>query len=132
MSWVRPPSPAPYVYLGIIVEKETEGFSIAVEDVGPCKKRVAIVVPGEKIKGALEKRLQEVGSTANVPGFRKGRVPRSVLERHFRSKKRVAIVVPGEKIKGALEKRLQEVGSTANVPGFRKGRVPRSVLERHF
>src|SRR3989338_3336653 len=83
MSWVRPPSPAPYVYLGIIVEKETEGFSIAVEDVGPCKKRVAIEVPGEKIKGALEKRLQEVGSTANVPGFRKGREPRSALERHF-------------------------------------------------
>lgn len=65
------------------MEKETEGFSIAVEDVGPCKKRVAIEVPGEKIKGALEKRLQEVGSTANVPGFRRGRVPRSVLERHF-------------------------------------------------
>lgn len=65
------------------MEKETEGLSVTVEDVDTCKKRLAIEVPKDKIESALEKRFQEVRSMANVPGFRKGKVPKAVLERQF-------------------------------------------------
>ncbi|MCB7129695.1 MAG: trigger factor [Candidatus Brocadiales bacterium] len=62
---------------------KTEGLSITIEDVGPCKKRLDIEVPKEEIDGQLKKRFREVGATAKVSGFRKGKIPRSIIERQF-------------------------------------------------
>ncbi len=60
-----------------------EGLTVTIEDIGPCKKRLDIAVSKETIDGQYERRFQEVRATAKVPGFRKGKIPRSVIERQF-------------------------------------------------
>lgn len=56
---------------------------VTVEDAGPCKKKVVIEVPEESIKEAIDEQYKELGREAVLPGFRKGRAPRRLLEKRF-------------------------------------------------
>lgn len=65
-------------------EKEPEIPNIVtIEDAGPCKKKVIIEIPGEKIVNATDVQFNELRKDAIVPGFRKGRAPRRLLEKRF-------------------------------------------------
>ncbi|MDY0356646.1 MAG: trigger factor [Sedimentisphaerales bacterium] len=57
--------------------------TVTVEDAGPCKKKVSIEVPEESIKEAIDEQYKELGREAVLPGFRKGRAPRRLLEKRF-------------------------------------------------
>ncbi len=56
---------------------------VTVEDAGPCKKKVSIEVPEESIKEAIDEQYKELSRDAVLPGFRKGRAPRRLLEKRF-------------------------------------------------
>ncbi|MBN2317221.1 MAG: trigger factor family protein, partial [Sedimentisphaerales bacterium] len=56
---------------------------VTVEDAGPCKKKVVIEIPEAKIKKVTDEQYEELGKEAVVPGFRKGRAPRRLLEKRF-------------------------------------------------
>ena len=56
---------------------------VTVEDAGPCKKKIIIEVPEETIKEAIDDQYKELGHEAVLPGFRKGRAPRRLLEKRF-------------------------------------------------
>lgn len=56
---------------------------ITIEDAGPCKKKVIVEVPEESIKNALDEKYSDLHREAVVPGFRKGRAPRRLLEKRF-------------------------------------------------
>ena len=58
---------------------------VTVEDAGPCKKKVSIEIPAEKIQQALTAEYKELKLGAEVPGFRKGRAPMRLLEKKFGS-----------------------------------------------
>jgi trigger factor len=68
-------------------EKEAQTDTIKniinVEAAGPCKKKVSIEVPAEKISKALDEQYDQLRRDALVPGFRKGRAPRRLLEKRF-------------------------------------------------
>ena len=65
-------------------EKEPEIPNIVtIEDAGPCKKKVIIEIPREKIEKAADSQFEELRRDAIVPGFRKGRAPRRLLEKRF-------------------------------------------------
>jgi len=57
--------------------------TVAVEDLGPCLKRLRIEVPAEAVDQEIEAALETLASEAQLPGFRKGHVPRKLLERRF-------------------------------------------------
>jgi len=57
--------------------------TVTVEDAGPCKKKVVIEIPEASIKEAVDEQYTELGREAVVPGFRKGRAPRRLLEKRF-------------------------------------------------
>jgi trigger factor len=57
--------------------------NVIVEDVGPCKKHLKITIPKEDIEKKVEENYKRLAGSAAVPGFRKGRVPRKLLERRF-------------------------------------------------
>jgi trigger factor len=57
--------------------------NVIVEDVGPCKKHLKITIPKEEIEKKVEENYKRLASSAEVAGFRKGRVPRKLLERRF-------------------------------------------------
>jgi trigger factor len=56
---------------------------VTVEEAGPCKKKVIIEIPEAKIKKITDEQYGELGKEAVVPGFRKGRAPRRLLEKRF-------------------------------------------------
>jgi len=57
--------------------------TVRIEAAGPCKKKVSVEIPAESIKNATEKQYSSLGKDAEVPGFRKGRAPRRLLEKRF-------------------------------------------------
>jgi trigger factor len=56
---------------------------VDITDAGPCKKKISIEIPQEKITKVLDGQYKELGSQTVVPGFRKGRAPRRLLEKRF-------------------------------------------------
>lgn len=61
-------------------------MNIDIEEIGPCKKLLKIEVSKEQIEEEWQKQLNEVSRMANLPGFRKGKAPRQLLERKFSDK----------------------------------------------
>jgi len=57
--------------------------TVTIEEAGPCRKKVIIEIPEEKIKNATEEQYETLRKDALVPGFRKGRAPRRLLEKRF-------------------------------------------------
>ncbi|MEM7228846.1 MAG: trigger factor [Planctomycetota bacterium] len=58
---------------------------VKIEPVGPAKKRLTITVPGETISEKLEESLGTLMHESQLPGFRKGRAPRHLIEKRFGS-----------------------------------------------
>ena len=56
---------------------------VSVADAGPCKKKISVEIPAEKITKALDEQYKKLGMDTVVPGFRKGRAPRRLLEKRF-------------------------------------------------
>jgi trigger factor len=57
--------------------------TVTIEEAGPCRKKVIIEIPVEAIKKATDEQYETLRKEALVPGFRKGRAPRRLLERRF-------------------------------------------------
>jgi trigger factor len=64
-------------------EARTSKNTVTIEEAGPCKKKVVVEIPEESIKEAIDTQYTELGREAVVPGFRKGRAPRRLLEKRF-------------------------------------------------
>ncbi|GAN32094.1 MAG: trigger factor [Candidatus Brocadia sp. AMX2] len=60
-------------------------MNVTIEDAGPCKKVLKFEIPKETIEGEFEKKTIEVCDTVELPGFRKGRAPRKLVEKRFGS-----------------------------------------------
>lgn len=51
------------------------------EQISPCEVELHIQVDAEKVDAAVDDTYAELGKTANIPGFRKGKAPKVVLEK---------------------------------------------------
>ena len=58
-------------------------MNITVEDVAPCKKRLKIEVPANRVKQAYDKVADDFQKEARIPGFRPGHAPRAVILKKF-------------------------------------------------
>ncbi|NOR50642.1 MAG: trigger factor [Desulfuromonadales bacterium] len=58
-------------------------MNVKVEDVSSIKKKLIIEVAPEQVDKAVHKAYKKIGKTAKVKGFRVGKVPESVLEKHY-------------------------------------------------
>lgn len=78
----------------------------SVEDISSVKKKLSVEIESSEINNRLDKAYKEVGKKAKIPGFRPGKVPRKILERHIGSQ--VAEDVTRELINDTLPKALEE------------------------
>jgi trigger factor len=60
-------------------------MKIEVESVSPVERKVTIEVDPERVAKELERAYVGLGRRVKLRGFRPGKAPRKVLERHFRS-----------------------------------------------
>jgi len=61
-------------------------MQIEIKDSGPCRKTVEISYTSEDIKSEFETMLSTYMKSVNLPGFRKGRAPRSLVKNKFTKK----------------------------------------------
>jgi trigger factor len=86
---------------------------VTIEQAGPCKKKIIIEIAQEKIKKATDERYKELGKEALVPGFRKGRAPRRLLEKRFgkETTEQIKLTLLADSSKAAIEdNKLQTIG----------------------
>ena len=57
--------------------------SVKVEDVGAGRKKLTIELPESRIAGKIEEAYGRLRDEAVLPGFRRGRAPRRLIERRF-------------------------------------------------
>src|SRR5262245_44774769 len=78
-------------------EKEEEGLGTVatIETVGPCKRKIKAEVPHEKVAEELDRNYRELLSSVQIPGFRRGHVPRRLIEKRY-----------GEEIEGDVKEAL--------------------------
>ena len=54
-----------------------------VETLGTCKRKIAVQVPVEEVKKKFEENYENLRKNLELPGFRRGRVPRRLIEKRF-------------------------------------------------
>ena len=88
-------------------------MKIEIEDVDSCNKKIKFVVPHQDYKKEVDKYYQKLGRQVKVPGFRKGKVPASLLEKQFGPdvKKEVLSNLISDHLNQAIaEKELRAIG----------------------
>lgn len=58
-------------------------MKVSVEDLAPCRKRVRVEIPGDRVDQERATIVKEIAATAKVPGFRPGRAPADMIERRY-------------------------------------------------
>ncbi len=61
-------------------------MQISVDDVSSLTKKMTIVVPRETVSKRMEEAYRNLASEVSIKGFRKGKVPRKVLEKNYAEK----------------------------------------------
>jgi len=67
-------------------------MQVTVESTGTLERRMRVELPAERIEKEVEDRLKRVGRTAKIKGFRPGKVPASVVRKHYGSQVRQEVL----------------------------------------
>ncbi len=70
-------------------------MDIAVENVSELTRKLTITLPSEDVSKALDKAYNKLKKDVHIKGFRRGKVPRTVLEKNYRDQVRAEV---GEKL----------------------------------
>ncbi len=68
------------------VEEKQDNLPLStstIEEAGAARKRIKIDIPAERIKGKLDEAFGELQRDAVMPGFRRGRAPKRLIEKRF-------------------------------------------------
>ncbi len=60
-------------------------LSVKVEDISQVKKKISFEIPWAFVKDELENVYRDIGKKAKIKGFRPGKIPRKILENHFKA-----------------------------------------------
>lgn len=82
-----------------VIETSAEGLN----------REFKVVVPAEDIEQRIDTRLSEIGKTIRIPGFRPGKVPKSILRQRYRKS------VMGEILEGTVNESAQEAMSDRGI-----------------
>ncbi len=100
---------------------------VSVEEINPIKKKMSVEVPEEQVIKEVESFYLELSRKAKIKGFRPGKVPRSILERHFKDYVKVEVIqklIQGTYPQALSEAKLNPVSSPLIDPGEMEGGKP--------
>jgi trigger factor len=89
-------------------------MTITLEDVAPCKKRLKIEVPANRVQQAYDRVANDFQKEARIPGFRPGHAPRTVILKRFQKdiqSETQRTLVPEVYQEAIAEKKLHVVSS---------------------
>ncbi len=80
-------------------------MQVSIENSGVLERRMTVALAEDQIQGKVLERLQQIGRTARIDGFRPGKAPAKVIERQFGP--RVRNEVLGELLRSSFSEALQ-------------------------
>jgi trigger factor len=72
--------------------KAVKKMKSVVEDITTVKKKLTIEVSPDEVTKELDKALADIGKKAKIPGFRPGKAPKNIVERHYGDEARSEVV----------------------------------------
>ena len=89
-------------------------MDVQIENVSSIRKKLSFTIPAETVDGEIGKAFNKIAKTAKVKGFRKGKVPRGLLEQHYAPEMREQVV--GQLINNSYFKALtdNEISAVSN------------------
>ena len=67
-------------------------MNVEVEETGQVERKLRIEIPTADVDATFEQVYRTMAKGARIPGFRRGKAPRSVMERYFGDQARSAAV----------------------------------------
>lgn len=58
-------------------------MQVSLENTANLERRLTVTLPAAQLEGVVGNRLREIARTANIKGFRRGKVPTKVIEQRF-------------------------------------------------
>lgn len=92
--------------MGTTVDKTTEPLSVVRTDVEPCRVKLDIEVPVERVRKTYEDTAKAFNRQGRVAGFRPGKVPRPILLRQYGTQ--IELECRRELIRGAVREALEK------------------------
>ncbi|MCF6178084.1 MAG: trigger factor [Geopsychrobacter sp.] len=87
-------------------------MNITVEELSSIKKKLVVEIDAEKVSSEIEKAYRKIAKTASVKGFRKGKVPRRLLEQQYAPRMEndvVGVLINDSLYKAMIEHKLNPV-----------------------
>lgn len=81
-------------------------MKVAVEDITPVKKKLLIEIEPDSVAKEMDKAIADVAKKAKIPGFRPGKAPKAIVEKHYGDEVRSEVM--HRLISGSYMKALQE------------------------
>jgi len=100
---------------GVSVPHDSISFvfpmKVTIEPLSPVQKKLIFEIPSERVQEEVEKAYRTFRQSARIKGFRAGKAPRSLLERHFGEQvaAEVSSLLVEESFAQALEEHLLPV-----------------------
>ena len=105
-----------------------------VETLSPTRVRLAIEVPFDELEPSVKKAYREIGQQVTVPGFRKGKVPSSVIDQRVGRgavlNEAVQEAIPGQILAAIREHEVKSLGRpNVEITEFADGQPLRFTAE---
>jgi trigger factor len=100
---------------------------VSVEEITPIKKKMNVEVPEDQVIKEVDSFYRDLSQKAKIKGFRPGKVPRNILERHFKDYVKAEVIqkLIQESYPQALsEAKLHPVSNPLIDPGEMEGGKP--------
>ena len=81
-------------------------MDFTIEEAGPCRKRVSVSIPSERVSEEFDKSFRQWIKSVPMPGFRQGKAPRKLIEKKYGEQ--VALEVKQTLLDAAFEEALEK------------------------
>lgn len=91
-------------------------MKVSVEEVSGCKRALRVEVEPDAVASKLQETVRAFGQRVSVPGFRRGHVPRGLIQRRFQHEIRSEVLrelIPASYLEALKETGLDTVGEPA-------------------
>ncbi len=95
-----------------------------VANVSEVERRVTVELDAEKVSGAIDKAYKNLQKKVRLPGFRPGKAPLSILQKHFKAQ------IEEEVISELVQTSFPEVMEQQNLKPVSMPKVENGVLEK--
>jgi trigger factor len=97
--------------------------AVKIEDISTVKKKLSFDIPWADVKNELDSVYRKVGKKAKVKGFRPGKIPRGILEAHFREE------AEEETVSNLVNRYYWETVQEKNIPAVMQPEIKQKGIE---